>query len=312
MKSHQKIHLMLCKVKKAFSLYGMAHKHHHLYSAALILLCLPLSAKNTVPSHSLSHRSSGQDLEESGDEHIVPDGALNYLVSRYIQNSKTFRMKLRHLFSKDQTATVDPYCLTYGNPKTARIVLMVWTSITCPHCSALYRGSILKLKKLAKEHSAFSLILRDYPTDPISLKGSAMVWSLKKNAIPSMLEEIHSNHDWMDPPERALEQLKALVWKKITGTIERHRVQSVEKNANKLKAAFNSRSADQKALNLTQVPCVMILERIRPQEPWSLKVLEGTEHNLYKIIQKKVNQYTNLHYIKEELEPIKTSNTLNS
>ncbi len=162
-------------------------------------------------------------------------------------------------YIKNPAASV-PCCLVYGNPKTARVVLVMWTALTCPLCSRLHQGPLLALKKLANKRGDFALILRDYPTDPLSLVGSAMVWSLGKKPVPDIMHRLVT-HDWMNPLSKALDALEILTLQSATSGAEQANIRSAKTDEKQHKAIFASRSADQKALGLTQVPWAIILKK---------------------------------------------------
>ncbi len=153
------------------------------------------------------------------------------------------------------------YGLVYGNPKTARVVLVVWTALTCPVCSRLHQGPLLTLKKLANTRGDFALILRDYPTDPISLQGSAMVWSLGKKPVPDIMHRLYVTHDWMNPLNKALDALEILTLQSATSPAEQAKIRSAKTDEKLHKTLFYSRTSDQEALGLTQVPWAIILEK---------------------------------------------------
>jgi hypothetical protein len=201
----------------------------------------PTSTTNTAHSDSVTgmptHSEKSNPLKSN-------PRALNHLVSSYIKNP----------------AASVPYCLVYGNPKTARVVLVMWTALTCPLCSRLHQGPLLTLKTLANKRGDFALILRDYPTDPISLRGSAMVWSLGKKPVADIMHRLMI-HDWMHPVSKALDALEILTLKSATSPEERAKIRSAKTEEKQHKAVFYSRSSDQEALGLTQVPWAIILEK---------------------------------------------------
>ncbi|MBM3631866.1 MAG: hypothetical protein FJX00_02665 [Alphaproteobacteria bacterium] len=206
------------------------------------------STDNSTPSSSsgsVAHTSTESDSKQSAGPSKSNHKAIQHLVSTYINN---------------RVESV-PYCLVYGNPKTARVVLIMWTALTCPLCSRLHQGPLLSLKKRANEKRDFALILRDYPTDPISLQGSAMVWSLGKKPVPDIMHRLYVTHDWMNPLNKALDALEILTLNSATSPAERGKIQSAKKNETLHKTVFYSRSADQEALGLTQVPWAIFLKK---------------------------------------------------
>jgi hypothetical protein len=222
-----------------------------------------MTAAHNGTTYSDSGARISDDSESSKKPALLKPNhkALKYLVSTYIKNP----------------AASAPYCLVYGNPKTARVVLVMWTALTCPLCSRLHQGPLLTLKKLANKRNDFALILRDYPTDPISLQGSAMVWSLGKKPVPDIMHRLYVTHDWMNPLSKALDALEILTLQSATSPAEQAKIRWAKTDENLHKTVFYSRSSDQEALGLTQVPWAIILEN--QGKPVSSELMKNRENS---------------------------------
>lgn len=239
-------HLFPLPIKLLFSLVQKPYSALVL-GATIVTGCMASAGNSTPPSSSgsVAYTSTESDSKQPAGPSNPNHKAIQHLVSTYINNR----------------AESVPYCLVYGNPKTARVVLIMWTALTCPLCSRLHQGPLLSLKKRANEKGDFALILRDYPTDPISLQGSAMIWSLGKKPVPDIMHRLYVTHDWMNPLNKALDALEILTLHSATSPAERGKIQSAKKDETLHKSVFYSRSADQEALGLTQVPWAIILEK---------------------------------------------------
>ena len=234
----------LC-IQRLFSLFPKPARSVAVVTA-MITGCIT-SAHNNITSTTYSDAAARIPTESKKPALSKPNSssAVKYLVSTYIKNP----------------AASAPYCLVYGNPKTARVVLIVWTALSCPLCSRLHQGPLLTLKKLANTRGDFALILRDYPTDPISLQGSAMVWSLGEKPVPDIMHRLYVTHDWMNPLSKALDALEILTLQSATSAAEQAKVRSAKTDENLHKTVFYSRASDQEALDLTQVPWAIVLEK---------------------------------------------------
>jgi hypothetical protein len=84
---------------------------------------------------------------------------------------------------------------------------------------------------------------------------------LGKKPVNDILHRLHVTHDWMNPLNKALDALEILTLHSATSPAEREKIQSAKKDETLHKSVFYSRSADQEALGLTQVPWAIILEK---------------------------------------------------
>ena len=215
----------LC-IQRLFSLFPKPARSVAVVTAMITGCVTPSAHNNTTSTPSIVR---GSDASKTAGQSKQNHSALKYMVSTYIENP----------------AASGLYGLVYGNPKTARVVLVVWTALTCPVCSRLHQGPLLTLKKLANTRGDFALILRDYPTDPISLQGSAMIWSLGKKPVPDIMHRLYVTHDWMNPLNKALDALEILTLQSATSPAEQAKIRSAKTDENLHKTVFYSRASDQ-------------------------------------------------------------------
>jgi hypothetical protein len=228
----------------------------------------------------------------------VPSGALRYIFKTYIEKpvlksaknpefvplmateKKNKSSEETHGLSEkmakktaDKTSKKDPvgapipqvsatlYQNVYGRPHQADVVLILWTGLTCPLCSILHQGAIVQLKKLALKNPKFSLILRDYPADPISLVGSAMVWSRGEPTARRLLNSLHTQHDWMHFPEKALDALEILALQTAHSEQDRAAIRWAKTDKALHQKLFETRNQDKNALAITQVPWAIVMTK---------------------------------------------------
>lgn len=60
-----------------------------------------------------------------------------------------------------------------GDP-SAKITVIEWFSLTCPHCAAFHLRSLPEIKRRFIDTGQLRLIVRDFPTDGVSLKAHVL------------------------------------------------------------------------------------------------------------------------------------------
>ena len=102
---------------------------------------------------------------------------------------------------------------TYGDPSTSQAILLVFSSLTCPVCNEFHTSVLPALQEVMKENKDLSVIVRDYPADPLSLKASSILWSHGVEKNKELEKKVLATHmKWIkDNEEKSLEELNALI-----------------------------------------------------------------------------------------------------
>lgn len=155
------------------------------------------------------------------------------------------------------------YVRVYGIPQKAQSVLVVFTAMACPICSEFHQNILPRLKTYIKSHpDKLAVIVRDYPSDPLSLKTSAVVWRYPRYA-PSLMEHLFKQSArWVTLSEAdSIEKVKQLAKNIITDPEMQKGVDQATGDQNLLKKIFEERVKDKTALGITVVPTLFIVQK---------------------------------------------------
>ena len=89
----------------------------------------------------------------------------------------------RGIYTKDNVLDLRPNDMTIGD-KNAKVKMIEYTSITCPHCKSFHETSLRHIRENFIENNDKSknklfYIMRDLPTDPISFRIALILENLK-------------------------------------------------------------------------------------------------------------------------------------
>ena len=87
------------------------------------------------------------------------------------------------IYTKDNVLNFRPNDITIGD-KNAKVTMIEYTSITCPHCKSFHETSLGQIRQNFIENNDKSknklfYIMRDLPTDPISFRIALIIENLK-------------------------------------------------------------------------------------------------------------------------------------
>jgi protein-disulfide isomerase len=158
------------------------------------------------------------------------------------------------------------YVRIYGDPKKATSVLVVFTAMACPICTEFHQQVLPRLKKYMATHKdKLAVIIRDYPSDPLSLKVSAIVWRYPQHAADLMEHLFMNSEKWVTLSETdSLQKVKILA-KEMLAPLKDSRLEEGIDHATGmrtlLKNIFDERLRDKKALGITVVPTLFMVHK---------------------------------------------------
>lgn len=98
------------------------------------------------------------------------------------------------------------YEFVLGNPK-AKVTVVEYASVTCPHCAKFFTESFPMLKKDYIDTGKIKYVYRDMPTPPreLSFAASQLARCVPNNKGMNMIEMLFKNQEaWMSAPETTL------------------------------------------------------------------------------------------------------------
>ncbi len=150
---------------------------------------------------------------------------------------------------------------TYGDPLTSQAVLLVFSSLTCPVCNEFHTAILPALKEEIKKNPALSLVIRDYPADPLSLKASSLIWANGPEKAKEIEHKVFGTHmKWVkDTEEKSLEELVKLVNECTLTVEEKESAKKAFSEISCLEKIFKHRNKDKEALGIEQVPAAWLV-----------------------------------------------------
>ena len=86
-------------------------------------------------------------------------------------------------------------------PTDARVKIIEYASMTCPHCAAFTKETFPKLKATYIDTGKVRYIFREYPLDQVALLGAQLARCIAKNDAPKFFNVIEvlfaSQNDWV-------------------------------------------------------------------------------------------------------------------
>ena len=99
-----------------------------------------------------------------------------------------------------------------GNAK-AKVTLIEYASLTCPHCAHFHKETLPQLKTEYIDKGLVKLIWRPYPFDGVALKGSIMAYCLPESQFYPFISAVYeSQEQWAraSDPEAELKKIARL------------------------------------------------------------------------------------------------------
>jgi len=95
----------------------------------------------------------------------------------------------------------------------AKVTLIEYASLTCPHCAHFHKDTLPKLKTEYIDKGLVKLIWRPYPFDGVALKGSVMAYCLPDSQFYPFISAVYeSQEQWAraSDPEAELKKIARL------------------------------------------------------------------------------------------------------
>ena len=164
---------------------------------------------------------------------------------------------------------------TYGDPLTSQAVLFVFTSLTCPVCNEFHTAILPALKEEVTQNPALSLVIRDYPADPLSLRASSVIWANGPEKAKEIEQKVFGTHmKWVkDTEEKSLEELVKLVKECALTPEEKEIAEKAFSDTALLEKIFTHRNKDKKALGIEQVPAAWLILKNK-KDPHHFEMIE--------------------------------------
>ena len=182
---------------------------------------------------------------------------------------------------------------TYGDPLTSQAVLLVFSSLTCPVCNEFHTSVLPALKEVMKENKDLSVIVRDYPADPLSLKASSIMWANGAEKNKELEKKVLANHmKWInESEEKSLEELNALISDSLVTPEEKTSAAKAPSDREWLEKVFNHRNKDKKALGIEHVPAAWLILKNKT-DPQHYDLIEIKDINDLEALRSLIQKHT--------------------
>ena len=182
---------------------------------------------------------------------------------------------------------------TYGDPLTSQAVLLVFSSLTCPVCNLFHTDVLPKLEDDIK-NKTLSVIVRDYPADPLSLKASSIMWANGAEKNKELEKKVLATHmKWIkESEEKSLEELNALISDSLVTPEEKTSAAKAPSDREWLEKVFNHRNKDKKALGIEHVPAAWLILKNK-KDPQHYDLIEIKDIKDFKAIQLLIEESKN-------------------
>jgi uncharacterized protein (DUF2141 family) len=196
--------------------------------------------------------------------------------SHDIQQQKKEKERITAILHRYDKKEDPPFSLCFGRPihtmpSTQRKALLIYFSaLTCPRC-ALFHGRHLPSLITMTRTKPLYLVIRDYPIDGLSLRGSACVWSpdlsvhRRKSVFSALFQ---SQKQWIADPKNATQDIaqKVITHGHIT---DKKNVNALHKShqdtseTSIMQSLFTEHNTDQKIFDLQGVPFAVLIMQDR-------------------------------------------------
>lgn len=142
-----------------------------------------------------------------------------------------------------------------GNAK-ARVAIVEYASLTCPHCAHFHKEILPEIKKNYIDKGLVKMIFRPFPFDGIALKGSIMAYCLPEAQFYPFLDAVFASQEqWVKTkdPEAELKKIARMAGL----TDEKYKECSGEKSALN-KGILETRMQAEKDLDVQSTPTFLI------------------------------------------------------
>ena len=165
-----------------------------------------------------------------------------------------------------------PFSLCFGKPfhkmpDGRKLLLIYFSALTCPQCALFHRYEVDQLIEQTRNRSSFSLIIRDYPIDGLSLRGSACVWATKmpqRKRRGLLFHIFQEQMNWIEKAQSAVSEIEKIVISQINpsdqravSTIKKSHTDTSKKSI--MQAILSAHNMDQKMFDIQGVPFAVLI-----------------------------------------------------
>jgi hypothetical protein len=182
-----------------------------------------------------------------------------------------------------------PFSLCFGRPMHTipdgqrKALLIYFSALTCPRCALFHDEHLTPLITITRTKN-LRLVIRDYPIDGLSLRGSACVWSPAlpihtRKAIFSAL--FQSQKQWITKAQNAIQDIaqKVIDCGHITDEKNLNALHKSHKDTSEtsvMQSLFTEHNTDQKMLDLQGVPFAILIMQ-DANGTYTMKTLGNTD-----------------------------------
>lgn len=194
---------------------------------------------------------------------FFPLASLLLVASTFALEEDTMKSHLQQHYL-NQRGSCDAFQEVHGDPTQARSVLLIFTALTCPTCANFHMKVLPSLRSTLSMNHA--IIIREYPTDPLALRASAVLWANGPEKASALRQKMVLLQESMLrlAPEAFLQKMKELAVAEGFSESEIEAMQLAIDDRNEtglLHRIFSRRNQDKKALGITEVPTAWVIRR---------------------------------------------------
>lgn len=143
--------------------------------------------------------------------------------------------------------------------KDAPIVIIDYSSLTCNHCAEFHTDILKKIEEKYIKPGHVRIIIRDYPSDQLSLAAHQLAWCRGELKYMDFLKTLYSKQkEWLlskDP----MEELKKIA---LQNGITKDQIEACFKNQVLLDRIVQGRLEGMKKYNITATPTLVINAKV--------------------------------------------------
>lgn len=147
-----------------------------------------------------------------------------------------------------------------GN-KDAPVKIIVYSSLTCPHCANFHTNVLPLIKKNYVDTNKVNITLKDFPLDLVALNASKILQCVNQNQRLSFLDEVYEKQKYWIDGKDINEINNNLFDISNKYNLDKTKADECLKNPSLEEWVLNSRIDAQKKYDITSTPTIIINEK---------------------------------------------------